>query len=246
MKMILQKIIAQTGYASRRQGEALIRQGAVKINGRTAIIGETADPNKDIIIVKGRRLAGQAEKIYLKLNKPRDYVCTNRRFPGEKNIFSLIAIKPRLFAVGRLDKNSHGLVLLTNDGALTQKLSHPKFQQEKIYEVKISREADQRSSASPAEDMKRIDLIREKFIQGIDIGEGDGLARAKKIQYLQNDLFVITLNEGKKRQIRRMFKVLGANVVDLKRVGLAGLELGSLAEGHWAYLSKKEINQLKI
>lgn len=233
--MILQKIIAQSGSTSRRQAEKLIKEGAVKINGRPAQVGEEGDSDKDVIAIRGKIISGLAQLVYLKLNKPRNYVCTNRRFPGEKNIFSLVNNQERLFAVGRLDKDSRGLVLLTNDGPLAQRLSHPRFQQEKVYEVK-AKEVDD----------KNIEAILTRLRQGVDIGEDDGRARAKEAKYLQNNLFVITLNEGKKRQIRRMFKVLNMEVVDLKRTSLAGLKLGSLAEGRSAYLTKEEIKQLKI
>jgi pseudouridine synthase len=212
----------------------LIRAGRVKVNGETALIGAAADDLKDRITVDGHLLASQAEKIYLKFNKPRGYTCTNRRFAGEKNIFDLVKIPARLFAVGRLDKDSRGLVLLTNDGDLTQRLSHPKFQHEKIYEVKVS------------DKMVKPEVIVNKLLKGVNIGEEDGIVRAKNIQYLQNGLFVITLSEGRKRQIRRMFEALGLEVNDLKRISLVGLNLGTIKEGHWVYLTPEEINKLKI
>ena len=232
MKMILQKAIAASGYSSRRHAEELIRNGQVKVNGILALVGEQADPNKDKITVKGRLIPGLEEKIYVMLNKPLNYTCTNRHFAGEKNIFDLINLPVRLFAVGRLDKDSHGLVLLTNDGDLTQKLSHPKFEKEKDYEVRIRDEV-----VSP-------EMVIKKLQSGIDIGEGDGIVRAVRAKYLQNDLFVITLNEGKKRQIRRMFATLGTRVVDLKRISINGLTLDNLPEGKWDYLSQEEVDNL--
>jgi len=233
MKMILQKIIAQSGYSSRRKAEELIRAGRVKVNDQVVTVGQLADDKKDKVTIDGQPISRAPEKIYLKLNKPPGYTCTNRHFAGEKNIFDLIKTPERLFAVGRLDKESRGLVLLTNDGDLTQRLSHPKFEHEKIYEVKI-------------EGSVRPDLIINKMLKGIDIGEDDGLVRVKNIQYLQNNLFVITLNEGRKRQIRRMFNILDLEVNDLKRIKLASLNLENLKEGHWAYLTSEEINKLKI
>ena len=125
------------------------------------------------------------------------------------------------------------MILLTNDGDLAQRLTHPKFEQEKNYEVKIAGQID-----NP-------DFIIKKLIGGLDIGEGDGLARAKNAKYLQNGLFVIALNEGKKRQIRRMFQSLGIKVRDLKRTTLGGLSLGTLSEGRWEYLPQEEITRLK-
>lgn len=233
MKIILQKIIAMSGYSSRRKAEELIKSEQVEINGNLATIGDYADPLKDEITVRGHLLPAPATPIYIKLNKPLGYVCTNRNFPGEKNIFDLLKISERLFTVGRLDKDSHGLILLTNDGDLTQRLAHPKFQHEKIYEVRIK------------EKIEKPENVLAQFRRGLDIGEEDGVVRAKDIKYLQNNLFVIILSEGKKRQIRRMFEALNLEVIDLKRVGLAGLDLGGMKEGHWAYLNEKEIAKLK-
>lgn len=234
MKMILQKIISNNGYCSRRQADALIRAGQVKINGQLATIGDQADLNRDTITINDHLLSPADPKIYIKFNKPLGYTCTNRSFKNEKNIFDLVNVPARLFAVGRLDKYSRGLVLLTNDGDLTQHLAHPKFQHEKIYEVKIRGE------------ITNIDKIKTNFLKGINLGDADGVGRAKKIEYLQNQVFIITLSEGKKRQIRRMFSAMDLEVIDLKRINLAGLEIGNLPEGRWTYLTTEEINKLKI
>jgi len=234
MKIILQKIIAASGYTSRRKAEKLIRSEQVEINGQVAMIGASADPNKDKITVSGQPLSTPASPIYIKLNKPAGYVCTNRIFPGEKNIFNLLKTTERLFAVGRLDKESRGLVLLTNDGDLAQRLAHPKFQHDKVYEVKTQ------------EKITKSDSIATQFKKGVNIGEEDGVVRVKDIKYLQNGLFVITLSEGKKRQIRRMFKALDLNIIDLKRTKISSLALGNLKEGQWQYLDKEEIKKLKI
>lgn len=230
--MILQKTIAISGHCSRRQAEMLIRNGQVKINGELALIGVQADPEKDTITVKGRLLGNAPKKTYIMLNKPIGYTCTNRHFAKEKNIFDLIDLDLRLFAVGRLDKDSRGLVLVTNDGDLTLKLSHPRFANEKDYEVKVKDEV-----INP-------ELVIKNLLTGIDIGEGDGVAKAAKAKYLQNGVFIITLNEGKKRQIRRMFSKLGTQVVDLRRIGLGGLSLGNLPEGKWDYLTPQEVTAL--
>ncbi len=233
MKMILQKAIAESGYCSRRKAEELIRNGKVEINGSPAFIGEQADPEKDKITIQGHLLSKPEKKIYLMLNKPLDYTCTNRRFPNEKNVFDLVNLPNRLFTIGRLDKNSRGLILLTNDGDLAQKLSHPKFGHYKEYEVKIKAE-----NINPS-------LIVKKFSEGVDLGEGDTYVKVIKIKYLQNKIFRITLGEGKKRQIRRMFAALGAKVVNLKRISFSGLTLDNLPEGKWRYLNEEEIKKLK-
>ncbi len=231
--MILQKAIALSGYCSRRKADELIRAGVVRVNSEISTIGDQADPEKDNITIKGKALAGPEKKIYIKLNKPLDYTCTNMKFKNEKNIFDLIDIPERLFTVGRLDKDSHGLVLLTNDGDLAQRLAHPRFQHEKMYEVKVR------------EEVKSPQAVMNKLMKGMDIGEGDGTAHIKSVKYLQDRVFIITLTEGKKRQIRRMFDWIGLKVVDLQRIGLAGLGIGILKEGIWQYLSKEEIEKLK-
>src|SRR5680860_69388 len=117
MIMVLQKIIAESGLASRREAEKMIKMGSIKINGKLAVLGDKADPEQDKITFRGKPLPQKAEKIYIKLNKPVGYTCTNRSFPGEQNIFQLISLKERLFSIGRLDKDSRGILLLTNDGA---------------------------------------------------------------------------------------------------------------------------------
>lgn len=233
MKIILQKIIASSGYSSRREAERLIRGGSVKVNGQIAEVGQQANPEKDRITVRGE-LIGQAEKpVYLIFNKPVGYTCTNRDFPGERNIFELIRRPERLFAVGRLDKDSRGLVLLTNDGDLTLKLSHPRFAHEKVYEVQVKDEV-----VNPK-------LVIKELLKGIEVADEEELLKAVKAEYLQNDLFIITLNEGKKRQIRRMFEALGTRVADLKRTRLGSLSLGDLPEGKYRELTSEELTRLK-
>lgn len=233
MKIILQKIIAASGLASRRGAEKMIREGRVRVNGVKAQIGDSADEEADMITVSGRPLPRKAAKIYLKLNKPAGYTCTNRSFAKERNIYELVPSSERLFAIGRLDKDSRGLLLLTNDGDLAQRLAHPRFQHEKIYLVRTKDAAE------------RPDKIVSALLRGLDIGEGDGKVRAQAARYLQNDSFVITLNEGKKRQLRRMFRNLGLEVSDLQRIGFAGLELGGLPEGSCRKLSAEELTSLR-
>ncbi len=242
MKEVLQKIIAESGLASRREAEKMIRNQEVKLNGEIAILGDRAEAEKDIILINGKPLPGKAEKIYLKLNKPAGYTCTNRVFPGEQNIFQLLPKGERLFSIGRLDKDSRGLVILTNDGDLAQRLAHPRYEHEKVYEVLIdyrSREENQFLEIGAGH------RLISNLIKGVDIEEGDGIVHAKRALYLQNNRFVITLSEGKKRQVRRMFAAAGYRVKDLKRISFAGLKLGGLKEGSWEKLSATELKMLK-
>ena len=233
MKIVLQKFIANSGFCSRRNAENLIREGKVLVNGKLAELGMRVDKN-DEVKVGSDKIYLSEKKIYIKLNKPIGYTCTNKKFIGEKNIFILVRLKEKLYSVGRLDKNSRGLVLLTNDGELTQKLTHPKFGHEKKYMVTIK------------SGRLNLDDIMKKFKQGVDIGNGDGVVRVKEIKYLNDDKLEITLTEGKKRQIRRMFKEVNCEVIDLVRIKIGSLELGNLKEKEWKYLSNSEIKSLKL
>ena len=231
MKSILQKYIAQSGFCSRRKAEELIKQGKVFVNGKAAEPGSRAG-EEDEIKIGEEKIGLPKERIYIKMNKPIGYTCTSRRFKDEKNIFSLIGRKERLFVAGRLDKDSRGLILLTNDGDLAQRITHPSFGHKKDYLVEI-----ESSNLNP-------EAIIRRFKSGIDIGEGDGLVMAKEVKYLGGKKFAVTLGEGKKRQIRRMFGVLGLRAKDLVRVSIGTLELGDLPEKQWRPLRKKEIEEL--
>jgi len=232
MNIVLQKYIADAGYCSRRDAEELIREGKVKLNGQVAELGARAGAN-DQVIVAGKILKPANDKVYIILNKPIDYVCTNRFFKEEKNIFELLDARERLFVVGRLDKNSRGLVLLTNDGELTEKLSHPRYGHEKEYEVTVKNQE------------LGIKNLEFQFKKGVDIGEGDGIVRAKRVEMIGKNKFRVILTEGKKRQIRRMFRVLGLTVTDLVRVRIGVIKLGDLKLGEWRHLTGKEVAAMK-
>ena len=239
MADILQKIIADSGLTSRRHAELLIRKGMVKLNGKPAQLGDRADLSKDKVTISGKPLDPLPDKIYLKLNKPIGYACSNRIFPGEDNIFQLVKSDARLFSIGRLDKNSRGLIILTNDGAITQLLSHPRFSHKKVYIIKADKGDRQEISYK---DGSKICTALKK---GVEIGGGDGVVRAKETQYLENNSFKLVLTEGKKRQIRRMFSALKLRVYDLKRIEFAGIRLDGLEEGAIKPLNEKEISYLK-
>lgn len=234
-KQILQKFIAGSGYCSRRKAEELIRKGWVTVNGRPAELGQRAGLG-DRVEINGEEIKLANDKIYIKLNKPKGYVCTSRKFENEKNVFDLVKTKERLFVVGRLDKDTSGLVLITNDGELTQELTHPRFEHEKEYKVKV-----RQAELSQVE----AERIVRALSAGVNIGEGDGMARAHRIKFIGNKSFLITLKEGKNRQIRRMFKSAGADVDDLQRIRIKNLILGNLKEGKWEYLNEEAIKDLK-
>lgn len=235
----LQKIIAARCGLSRRDAEALIKDGKVEVAGAIAEAGCRTTEDAEIYI-KGRRLAAAPSSfIYLALNKPAGYTCTSATFENEKNIFSLIPFKEKLFAIGRLDKDSRGLLILTNDGDFAQHLSHPRFNHEKTYRVNL---ASPRDVEWNPRDMA---MIENELLHGVNIPEEERPMKALKIKYLQNGVFIITLGEGRKRQVRRMFDALGYAVKDLIRINLAGIDLGSLAEGKWRPLTEEEIKRLK-
>lgn len=233
MKIILQKFIAASGYCSRRKAEELIRAGRVFVNGVKAELGQMASES-DLVEIDGKKIKLAGEKIYIALNKPVGYTCTNRKFKDEKNIFELLPAEfKNLHTVGRLDKNSRGLVLLTNDGDYTFRATHPRFGHEKRYHVSI---INYQLSISK----QLINDIIYQFKKGIEIGEGDGVVRMKEIQHLGGERFEIVLMEGKKRQIRRMFSALGYDVIDLQRVAIGKIELENLKEGEWKQLKIKK------
>jgi pseudouridine synthase len=238
MKIRLNKYIADTGYCSRRQADEKIGKGKVKINGRVADeLGTRVDPEEDSVAVEGdmidypstpvipRGRPGSGRKIYIMLNKPTGYVCTTRRFKGEKNVLDLVETKHRIYPVGRLDKESEGLMVLTNDGELTNKLTHPKFEHEKEYEVDLEKEFNKK------------DL--QKIKKGL-VFEGE-LLSVKNVKLASARKLYIILTQGKKRHLRRIFSKLGYNVIGLKRIRIGKLELGKLRKGRWEFIEKKLI-----
>ena len=224
----LQKYLSQCGVASRRASEKLIEDGLVCINRLLAKVGDSIDPEKDDVTIKGRSVKPKEQKIYIALNKPQGYISSCSRQQGAA-IIDLVKIPEKVFPVGRLDKDSEGLVLLTNDGELANKLTHPKYECEKEYVVTVH------ADVNDAE----LDSLRK----GVLLEEGKtkpcGIKRIGKRE------FSITLKEGKKRQIRRMFQAAGKKVTKLRRVRIKTLKLGDLGPGKWRHLEDGEITALK-
>jgi len=233
MSIIIQKAIALSGLSSRRKAEEMVLNGSVKINGKKANVGQMVDIDKDIILVRNKKISFPENYSYFKLNKPKGYVCTNKSFKNEKNIFELVNNSKRLFVIGRLDKNSRGLVILTNDGDLTQKISHPKYNHQKKYLVKVS----------PS--VNNFLEIKKGFLKGIKVQDEEGLVKVENIKELKKGFFEIDLSEGKKRQIRKMFAKFNYKVLDLQRIEISGVRLGSLSEGKYEELSNNELKILK-
>jgi len=226
--MRLQKWLSDAGVCSRRHGENLIRAGKVRVNGAVVTtLGTKVDPGKDRVEVDGRPVQAQSRKIYVALHKPRGYV-TSCDHPGQQLVVDLIDIKERIYPVGRLDKDSTGLLLLTNDGRLHHRLSHPSFDHEKEYEVTVDRPIDDG-------DLKQLS-------EGLPIL--GSMTRPARVRRLAGRRFRIVLLEGRNRQIRRMVKQLGYQVNRLKRIRMAHIHLGSLPEGAWRHLTAEETRRL--
>lgn len=230
----LQKLISRAGICSRRAAEELLAAGRVTVNGAAAQLGDKADPETDAIAIDGKPLTFAEPAVYLMLNKPRGYVTTLSDELGRATAAELVAdCGTRVFPVGRLDKDSEGLLLFTNDGALMQAMTHPKHQVDKVYEVTVTgvlEGAAQRLAAVTAlEDgtpvvPAQVETVRQKG--------GQALLR-------------ITIHQGKNRQIRRICAQVGLQVARLRRVAEDGLALGGLKAGQWRYLTDAEISALK-
>ncbi len=233
MKERLQKLIARAGLCSRRAAEELLRQGRVTVNGAVAALGDSADGERDEILVDGKRMALSRESVYLMLHKPRGYVTTLSDEYGRQTAAELVAAcGVRVFPVGRLDKESEGLLLFTNDGALMQRLIHPSHEVDKTYHVWV-RGALEGATA-------RLSALRDVEGEPIRPAQVQELSRQGKTARLS-----IVIHEGKNRQIRRMCRQCDLEVTRLKRVAEHTLTLGDLAPGQWRYLTDEEVTQLK-
>jgi pseudouridine synthase len=238
VKERLQKLIAQANAASsRRAAEALIEQRRVRVNGEIAKLGDSADPDVDVITVDGARLQFDgAKKIYIALNKPKGVLTTSAPHKGDdrRTVFDLVDIRENLFSIGRLDADSEGLVVLTNDGALTQKLTHPRFRHTKTYKVEV-------------EGLPGMDVL-DKWRNGVILDEDERTAPCF-VELMDGDKKLSTLRiimtEGKKRQIRRVGMKLGHRVRRLLRTHIGMLPLGELRPGEWRELSPADVRLLK-
>ncbi len=214
----LQKILARYGVASRRKAEELILSGLVLVNGQKVKLGDKADELKDKISVAGKIINLSNENfVYYLLNKPVGYECSLKRKRSEKLAIDLVPKNPRVWTVGRLDKNSRGLLILTNDGRLTEELTHPRYEHEKEYLVIV----DKNITSGFLKRMKKGVLLSE------------GMANADKIKAAGSRKFYLTLHQGWKRQIRRMCEALSYRVIDLQRVRIGKWKIGKLREGKY-------------
>lgn len=233
MRQRLQKILSARGVASRRRSEEMIQNGQVTVNGIAASLGDSADPETDEIRVNGQLLPGGQQSVYILLNKPRGYVTTLSDEKGRPNAAQLVAdCGIRVYPVGRLDMDSEGLLLFTNDGAFANALTHPKQEVEKVYEVWVSgyySGGEEKMSRPIVLDGYR---IRPPKVTLLSVREAKAKLR-------------VTIHEGRNRQIRRMCEAAGMRCTRLKRIQEGNLLLGDLPSGHWRYLTPEEIAELK-
>lgn len=229
----LQKYLAGSGVASRRKSEELIKQGLVSVNGRVITEMGFKVNEGDFVEVDGQRVQAGERKVYIMLNKPTGYIATVRDQFLRPGVLDLIdGVRERIYPVGRLDYDTSGLILLTNDGDFTYRLTHPGHEIDKIYVAEIK-------GILKDEEIK-------KFEKGLEIE--DYVTSPAKIRVLNKSgsgsMVEITIHEGRNRQVRKMCEVLGHPVVKLKRTGVGSLDLGGLAEGCWRYLTDHEIRSL--
>lgn len=229
----LQKILSAHGVASRRHAEQMIEQGRVSCNGRICHLGDRADPELDTILVDGKPLPSVGEKVYLMLHKPRGFVTTLSDEKGRKNAAQLVVdCGTRVYPVGRLDMDSEGLLIFTNDGDFANRLMHPSHEVNKTYRVIVS--------GYSAETLEK--LRQPVTLDGYTI-------RPPQVQLVQNNdhmaELLVTIHEGRNRQVRRMCQLAGMNVQRLIRISEGTLRLGDLPLGKWRHLTRDEVESLQ-
>ena len=232
----LQKILAQAGYGSRRACEDFISAGRVRVNGQIANLGQKADPATDRISVDGKPIAAAEQLIYIALHKPRNVLSTVEHEQGDDRptVRDIVEVPGHIYPVGRLDFESEGLVLMTNDGDLTNRLTHPKFGHTKEYNVLVAKRPDQ-------------DQING-WKRGVVLEDGYKTAPANvhfESSQGKGAWVRVVMGEGRKRQIREICKQLGLPVVRIVRVRIGSLRLGNLKARQWRYLTTKEVEELK-
>jgi 23S rRNA pseudouridine2605 synthase len=229
----LQKILSSRGVASRRAAEEMIRNGKVTVNGRVAMLGESADPDTDEILLEGRPLPSIQSNVYIMLHKPRGYVTTLSDEKGRPTVKELVSdCNVRVYPVGRLDMDSEGLLILTSDGAFANAMMHPKHNVDKVYEVWVTGFHEAATAL----------LSRAITLDGYQI-------RKPEVKLLWSDgkkaKYLVTIHEGRNRQVRRMCEAAGMVTTRLRRVAEGSIALGDLPLGKWRYLTEKEIAGLK-
>ena len=231
--MRLNKFLASAGIASRRKCDEIILSGVVAVNGKVVNeLGTTINEKKDKITIEGRVVTLPSSFVYIKLNKPKGYACTTNDEKGRKTIYDLVDCKERLFSIGRLDYDTEGLIILTNDGDFANRVAHPRYSMEKEYRVTVEGEIKESELA----------VMRKGVV--VD-GERMPSAKVEWLSY-ENGFtkLSVAIDEGQNRQVRRMFEAIGKSIKLLKRVRIGGVKLGGLSRGEYKDLTEKELNLL--
>lgn len=229
----LNKFLASCGIASRRNCDKLISEGKVKVNGNVVTgLGAVINEHKDKVEYIGKIVSMTSTKIYIKMNKPKGYLCTNSDEKGRKTVFSLLDTKERLFTIGRLDYDTEGLLIFTNDGEMANKLAHPRNEVKKVYIAKVEGTVKESELACMRSgvvlDGEKLPSCKVEFVE-----MQKGLTKLK-----------ITLKEGQNHQIKKMFEGIGRRLLFLKRVQIGEVKLGGLSRGEYKNLTSEEINKL--
>jgi pseudouridine synthase len=235
MQIRLNKFLAQAGVASRREVDRMIVGGKIKVNGRVVrTLGTKIDDEKDRVEFEDKRVKREEEMVYLVLNKPPGYLVTLKDPFHRPTIKELLpSLKQRIYPVGRLDYDSEGLLLLTNDGELAYRLTHPRYRVPKNYIVEVR----------GVPDSSKISRLEKGITMD---GKKTSPARIAKLSgSTKETLLKIEIHEGRKREVKRMFEAVGHRVLHLKRVGFGGMGLGKLQTGKWRFLTRREVNSLK-
>lgn len=230
----LQKFLSECSVASRRKAEELILEGKVKVNGKVATLGDKVDPKRDKVFVRGKRVIPVSNKVYIMLHKPRGFVTTMNDELDRKCVNDLVKdVGVKVFPVGRLDKNSEGLLIMTNDGELANKLTHPSSHVNKTYRVTVGGSVDD-------EKLEKLSngtiVLDEKPVLPCDVFVAD--------RKTDRTVLIFIISEGRNRQIRRMCEAVKLDVLRLKRTEIAGVKLGMLPQGSWRPLNERELQRL--
>lgn len=235
MEKRLQKFISEAGIMSRRAAEEEIKKGNIKVNGARAELGQKIDDERDVVEYRGKVVSADSHHIYIMLNKPAGYVTTMSDEHARKCVAELVSDVPeRVYPIGRLDRESEGLLLFTNDGEFANRMMHPRYHKPKIYHVKIRGKVEPEKVAALSRPMKIDDYITKP-------------ANVSVIT-LKEDYTVLSIElfEGRNRQIRKMCEQVGLFIMTLRRISVGNVKLGDLRPGKWRYLTKSEVASLKI